>query len=220
MLKTAGAAIVEEQRAGLRIQPDHAEQECQIADARGDECLLRRRCGARFVIPEADEQIGGEADDLPAHKEQQQAVCDDDAQHRPCKERQKTEEAREVFIVGHVADAVDEDQQADERDHHQHHCGERIEHPAEFEPFAADLKPGKIEDLSRFGQLSAELKRLANATRESRNDRTMEPMATDAANLRFRCLARALRPAARTGIAGISQRFRTIQVMLSQSMVR
>ena len=47
----------------------------------------------------------------------------------------------------------------------------------------------------------------------------MEPIASDAANLRFRCLARALSPAARAGSAGISQRFRTIQIMSSQQAV-
>src|SRR5258708_35786254 len=55
---------------------------------------------------------------------------------------------------------------------------------------------------------------------ESSNDKNIEPTATDAANLRFRCLANALRPAARTGIEGISQRFWTIQVMSSQEMVQ
>src|SRR6202012_744215 len=33
MFKAAGAAVVKEQRAGLRIKPDHAEQESEVANA-------------------------------------------------------------------------------------------------------------------------------------------------------------------------------------------
>ena len=114
----------------------------------------------RLVVPEADQQVGGEADHLPAHEEQQQAVGDDDAEHGPGKERQEAEEAGEVFVVLHVADAVDEDQQADEGDHHQHDGGERIEHPAELQPLIAELKPAEIDDLACLQSLTAERKNM------------------------------------------------------------
>ena len=97
-------------------------------------------------VPEADEEVGGEADDLPAHEEQQEAVGDDDAQHGSGEEREEAEEAGEVLVVLHVADAVDEDQQADEGDHDQHDGGEGVEHPAELEPLVAELEPGEVED--------------------------------------------------------------------------
>src|ERR1035441_9704952 len=114
MLKTTCAAIIEEQSARFCIEPDHADKKAQVADARSDEGFLRCGCGIWIVVPEADEEIGGEADDLPAHEEEEQAVGDNDAQHGSGKERQKAEEAREVFVVGHVADAVDKDEQTDE----------------------------------------------------------------------------------------------------------
>ena len=41
---------------------------------------------------------------------------------------------------------------ADERDHHEHHRRERIEHPAEFEHAGGtvgELQPGEIENLLR-----------------------------------------------------------------------
>ena len=50
--------------------------------------------------------------------------------------------------MGHIARAVDKDEQADKRDHHQHHRCEWIEHPAQLQPFASILKPGKVEDFS------------------------------------------------------------------------
>jgi hypothetical protein len=97
------------------------------------------------VIPETDEEIGGKADDLPAHEEQKKAVGDDDAQHGSGEERHKAEEAGEVFIVCHVAHAVDEDEQADEGDHDQHYGGQRVEHPAELQPLVAELEPAEVE---------------------------------------------------------------------------
>ena len=139
------AAVVEEQGAGLGVEPDHAEEESEVADAGGDEGFLGGGGGFGLGVPEADEEVGGEADDLPAHEEQKQAVGDDHAEHGAGEEREKAEEAGEVLVVGHVADAVDEDQQADEGDHDQHHCGQRIEHPAEREPLVAKLKPAEVE---------------------------------------------------------------------------
>src|SRR5207302_10736307 len=68
VLQAAGAAVVKEQRAGLRIQPDDAEEKCEVANSRGNKGLLRRRCRTRLLIPEADQQVGGEADDLPTDK--------------------------------------------------------------------------------------------------------------------------------------------------------
>src|SRR5215469_11464518 len=51
----------------------------------------------------------------------------------------------------------------------------------------------------------------AKAQRERSNDKEIEPMAMEAANLRYFCGLTALRPAATTGIEGISHRFWTIQ---------
>ena len=120
LFEAAVAAVVKEQRAGLRVEPHHAEQQREVADPRGDEGLLRRRRRAGFVIPKADQQVGGQADHLPADEQQQQAVGDDQPEHRGGEQREETEEAREVLVVRHVAEAVDEDEQADQRDHHQH----------------------------------------------------------------------------------------------------
>ena len=135
----------------MGVEPDHAEEEAEVADAGGDEGFFGGGGGAGLCVPEADEEVGGEADDLPAHEEQEQAVGDDDAEHGPGEEREEAEEAGEVFVVRHVADAVDEDEQADEGDHDEHDGGEGIEHPAELEPFVAELEPAEVEDLDAPG---------------------------------------------------------------------
>jgi len=98
----------------------------------------------------ADKQVGGEADQFPANEEQQQAVGDDHAEHGAGEQRQEREEPREIRVRRHVADAVNEDQQADEGHHHQHHRRERIEHPAELKPCPAELEPREIEHLPRL----------------------------------------------------------------------
>ena len=149
--KRAHAVVVEEQRAGLRVQPHDAEQKENIADARGDESFFRGGRGSGLLIPEADEQIRGEADDLPTHEEQQQAIRDDYAQHCSGKERHEAEEAREILVVGHVAHGIDEDEQANEAHHHDHDCRERIEDPAEIDGGGAEAKPGEIDELADGG---------------------------------------------------------------------
>ena len=74
-------------------------------------------------------------------------------------QRHEAEESREVLVVRHVADAVDEDQQPDETHHHHHHRRERIEHPAEFENArlaGCERQPFEIENLSRLRSVMAE----------------------------------------------------------------
>ena len=202
--EAAGAGVVEEQGAGLGVEPDHADEEAEVADAGGDEGFFRGGGGFGLGVPEADEEVGGEADDLPAHEEQQQAVGDDDAEHGSGEEGEEAEEAGEVLVVLHVAGAVDEDEQADEGDHDQHDGGEGIEHPAELEPLVAELEPVEVEGLDGCavdGRAHA-----AKAQRESRSEMAMEPMARAAAGMRLRCFRRAAIPAARMGSAGMSQR--------------
>ena len=124
-----------------------------IADARGDERFLRRRRGARFVNPEADEQIGGEPDQFPADEEKKQAVGDDDAEHGGGEKREVGEEAGEILVVRHVADAENENPKADERDHDQHRGRERIEHPADAQRLVAESEPGEIVEGAPAGVL-------------------------------------------------------------------
>src|SRR5438132_13421263 len=62
-LQAAGAAVVKEQCAGLRIQPDHAEEKCEAANSSGNKGLHRRRCRTQLLIPEDDKGEAGEATD-------------------------------------------------------------------------------------------------------------------------------------------------------------
>jgi hypothetical protein len=96
------------------------------------------------VKPEADEQVGGETNQLPANKQQQEAVGDQEAEHGGGKEAEKAEEPRKMRILFHVTETEDEDQQAGQRDHHQHECRQRIEQPAQADHTGAEVKPIEI----------------------------------------------------------------------------
>ena len=141
LFKTAIAVVVEQERARLRVEPQDAQKKSEVANARDDKRLLRRRRGARFVIPETNQQIRRQPDQFPADEQQQQAVRDGQAEYRRGEQRHETEKPSEVVVVGHVPDAVNEDQHSNERDHHEHDGGKRIEHPAESEPGIAELEP-------------------------------------------------------------------------------
>ncbi len=143
----ACAAVEEEEGAGLGVEPDHADEESEVADAGGDEGFFSGGRGGGVGVPEADEEVGGEADDLPAHEEEEQGVGDDDAEHGSGEEGEEAEEAGEVLVVLHVAGAVDEDEQADEGDHDEHDGGEGVEHPSELQPLVAELEPVEVEGL-------------------------------------------------------------------------
>ena len=58
--------LLEVQRAERRPEQQHAEHEREIADAVDDERLLARVGRRLLLVPEADQQVGAEADALPA----------------------------------------------------------------------------------------------------------------------------------------------------------
>ena len=86
-------------------------------------------------------------------------------EHRAGEKREISEEAGEVFVAGHVADAEDENAKADERDHHQHRGGERIENPADAQRLFAESEPGEIVNGAEAGRLQR---------RQERQDREYE----------------------------------------------
>jgi len=63
------------------------------------------------VIPKADQQVGGQAHQFPPHEQQQQAVGHHHAQHGRGKQGKETEEPGEIVVMGHVAHAIDKNQQ-------------------------------------------------------------------------------------------------------------
>ena len=106
---------------------ENAEGEAEVADAVDDERLERRRIGGRLVVPEADQQVGSEADAFPAEEHLHQAVGGHQHQHREAEQRQIGEEARLARVLLHIAPAVEVDEAGDGRDDDQHHRGQAID---------------------------------------------------------------------------------------------
>jgi hypothetical protein len=100
--------------------PHHAEQQTEVPDPGGNERFLSRSRSRRPFVPKANQQVRREPHNLPTHKQQQQAIGDQHPEHRSRKQGEKAEKPGEVFVVVHVGHAVDKDEQANERHHHQH----------------------------------------------------------------------------------------------------
>ena len=106
---------------------EDAEGETEIADAVDDEGLDRGGVGGGLVIPEADQEIGGETDAFPAEEQLQEIVGGHQRQHGEGEERQIGEEARLIRILVHVADGVEVHEPRHGGHHHQHHRRERVD---------------------------------------------------------------------------------------------
>ena len=125
--RRGGEDLLEADRAGQREQQEDAEREAEVADPVDDEGLDRRGVGRRPLVPEADQQIGGEADAFPAEEHLHQIVGRHQHQHGEGEQRQKGEEARPARVLGHVADRIEVDDERDGADHHQHHRGQHVD---------------------------------------------------------------------------------------------
>jgi hypothetical protein len=131
---------VEIDRAEQHEHAEQAEQEAEIADAVDDEGLDGGGTCRRPLIPEADQQVGGETDAFPAEEHLHQIVGRHQHQHGEGEQRQIGEEARPVRVVVHVADGIDVDQRRDGVDHDQHHHGQRVDpqRPGDVKAAGAD----------------------------------------------------------------------------------
>ena len=95
---------------------------------------------------EADEQVRGEADALPADEHQQEARGQHQHQHEEHEEVQVGEEAPVALFVRHVADRVDVDQEADAGDDAQHDQREVVDGEGEVDLEAGDRDPRSADD--------------------------------------------------------------------------
>ena len=135
----------------------NAEREAEVADAVDDEGLDRGGVRRGPVIPEADQQIGREADALPAEKHLQKIVGRHQHQHGEGEERQIGEEARLVRVVRHVADRVDVHERRDGVDDHQHHDRQRVDAERPVGGERAGVNEGEDRDGEGFAFAEADL---------------------------------------------------------------
>ena len=125
-------------------QQEEPDQEAGVTDAVREHRLLAGGAVLFLGPPEADQQVGAQAHALPADEQQEQAVGEDEDQHRGDEEVQVGEVARHVRVVRHVADRVDVDQEAHAGHHQDHHGAQRIEPERDVDVQLAHMDP--LED--------------------------------------------------------------------------
>ena len=103
---------------GLGVHPDcgEPEREPDVAHAVDEERLLRPERGAPAPVPEADERVAAEPDELPAREHHEEVVRQDQQEHREHEQVEVREEAPVPAVVGHVADRVHVHEHPDRRD--------------------------------------------------------------------------------------------------------
>ena len=133
--------VAEVERAEVRDEQEHREQEAEVADAVDDEGFLAGVGGGVLREVEADEQVGGETDALPADEQQQEAGGEHQHQHEEHEEVEVGEEAPVALFVRHVADGVEVDEEADAGDDAEHDEGEVVDGEGEVDVEAGDGDP-------------------------------------------------------------------------------
>ena len=96
--------------------------------------FLAAAAAGRLVLPEADQQVGRQADALPADEQHQVVVGEDQDQHRRDEQVQVGEEAAAALVVRHVADRVEVDQAADAGDQQGEQDRQLVDQQADLEP--------------------------------------------------------------------------------------
>ena len=122
-------------------EKEHREQEAEVADAVDDEGFFAGVGGGVLLEVEADEQVRGETDALPADEQQQEVVGEHQHQHEEHEEVEVGEEAPVALFVRHVADRVDVDEEADAGDDAEHDEREVVDGEGEVDVEAGDLNP-------------------------------------------------------------------------------
>ena len=142
-----GKIAAKRDRAEQHEDQEDAEREAEVADAVDDEGLDGGGVGGGLLVPEADQQIGGEAHAFPAEEQLHEVVGRHQRQHGEGEQRQIGEEARPVRILGHVADGVEVHERRDRGDHDQHHRRQRVDAEG-----PVDLKVARRRSRARPGR--------------------------------------------------------------------
>ena len=129
---------------------DDAEREAEVADAVDDEGLDGGGRGGRFLEPEADQQIGGEAHPFPAEEQLHEVGGGNQGQHGEGEQRQIGEETRLRVVLGHIAPGIQVHERGHRRDHDQHGRREGVDADRPVRLEIADVDEGRDDDRERL----------------------------------------------------------------------
>ena len=116
-------------------------QETEVAHTGDDEGLLGGVGGGGPMEPEADQQVGTEADHLPEDEHEEKIVGQHQSQHGGGEEGHEGIIAVVARIALHIALGVDLHHQADEGDHHHHDGRQGVHQNADMDIEIADQGP-------------------------------------------------------------------------------
>ena len=137
-----GKDLREAQGAEVEDEQEHRQQEGEVADTVDDERLLTGVCGRLLAEVEADEQVRGKTDALPAYEEKQEAFCQHQYRHEEHEQVQVSEETPVAIFMGHVSGGVKMNQEADARHDAKHDQREMVDREGEVDLEAGDGNPG------------------------------------------------------------------------------
>ena len=104
----------------------YAEEETGVAHAIDDERFFARVGRGLLQEIETNQQIAAQTHAFPAYKEKQEIVGQHQREHGKHEQVQVAEETVVAAFVGHVADGIDVDQEADAGDYQNHHARKRV----------------------------------------------------------------------------------------------
>ena len=151
-------AVVE--GADLAEDQEGRQGEADVADHVDHEGLHPGPGGGGAPVPEADQRVGGEADEGPADDQQHEVAGEHQQQHREDEEVEVAEEAVVAAVRLHVAERVEVDQAGDPGDHEDHEHRERVDQDPELdvEPRRVGVVPGRrgeaagVRGIAQHGQ--------------------------------------------------------------------
>ncbi len=114
---------------------DHqdAGEQRETAAAGDGQGHARALAGFLAVAPEADQQKGRQASQLPEHHQQQQVFRQYHAQHGAHEQQQVGEEAADRLVLAQVIGGIEDHQQAHDQDHQGEHQAQAVQAQAEVQ---------------------------------------------------------------------------------------
>ena len=145
-----GQRVLDVERARAVEDRHDPEREPDVADAVDDERLLGGEGRRALRVPEADQRVARQPDQLPAGEHEQPRVREHQQEHREHEQVEVGEEPPRAVVVGHVPDRVDVHEHAD-RGHDDQEAGrQRVDVEADVDVEAAGRDPVPELDVQAF----------------------------------------------------------------------
>ena len=119
------------QVAEVKEHHEQAKEEGDVPQAGHDEGLLAGLAGAELLVPEPDQKIRGEPDQLPEDVKLDHGGRNGHGEHGPGEKGLKSVISGEAGVAGHVAERVHLHQTADRRHDGEHQQAQGVQEKAE-----------------------------------------------------------------------------------------